>query len=155
MNKTVRWLLIFGVLLLVVVAMTWVLMRNNWSRTTVSAGQRVFHADVAEKDWTRQRGLAGRKGLDPGQAMLFKFETDDLWGIWMKGMKFPIDIIWINKDDHVVHIEHSIEPDGEPHEEYRPPVPARYVLEVAAGEARQANIQVGSTVKFDVVKKGF
>jgi hypothetical protein len=40
--------------------------------------------------------------------MLFVFASSTRPGFWMKDMKFPIDIIWINADKEVVGIESNI-----------------------------------------------
>lgn len=154
-EKIIRWVMMGGVIALLSISVWWVVSRSDWSRATVMVGQAMFHVEVANKDWTRARGLGGRDSLEPNQAMLFEFEDDDRWAIWMKGMKFPIDIIWLNKEKQVVYIEPNVEPEGSPYTEYRPPVPARYVLEISAGEAKKSNIQVGSVAKFDLTKGGY
>ena len=154
-DRIIRWVMMGGVIVLLSVSVWWVVSRSDWSKTTVMLGQTVFQAEVANKDWTRQKGLGGRGALEPNQAMLFDFEGDDKWAIWMKGMKFPIDIIWLDKDKQVVHIESNVKPEGIPYTEYRPPVPARYVLEVSSGEAKKSNIHVGSVAKFDLTQGGY
>lgn len=151
-DRIIRWVIMGGVILLLSISVWWAVSRSDWSKTTVMVGQTMFHAEVANKDWTRAQGLSGRDGLEPNQAMLFEFESDAMWAIWMKGMKFPIDIIWLDKNKQVVHIESNVEPEGSPYTEYRPPVPARYVLEISAGGANKSNIKVGSVAKFDLDK---
>ena len=151
-DRIIRWLMMGGVIVLLSASVWWVLSRSDWSKTTVMVGQTVFQAEVANKDWTRAQGLSGRDGLELDQAMLLEFEDDAMWAIWMKGMKFPIDIIWLDKNKQVVHIESNVEPEGSPYTEYLPPVPARYVLEISAGGANKSNIKVGSVAKFDLDK---
>lgn len=153
-DRIIRWVMMGGVIVLLSVSLWWVVSRSDWSKTNVMFGQTVFQAEVANKDWTRARGLGGRESLEPNQAMLFEFEDDARWAIWMKGMKFSIDIIWLDKEKKVVHIEPNVKPEGIPYTEYRPPVPARYVLEVSADQARKSNIQVGSVAKFDLTQGG-
>ncbi len=96
-----------------------------------------------------QKGLSGRNLLDWGRGMLFNFSKPNYYRFWMRGMKFPIDIIWIN-DDRVVGVTsnlpatfNSLKPKF-----YTPPAPADLVLEVNAGFAAQNNIAAGDYVNF-------
>ena len=65
-------------------------------------------------------------------------------------MQFSIDIIWMDKFRQVVHVERGLQPDKPPHKSYRPDKKAKYVLEVAAGQAD--NVTVGD--KMTVKKEG-
>jgi uncharacterized membrane protein (UPF0127 family) len=38
------------------------------------------------------------RSLVAGRALLMVFPSEDKWGIWMKNMNFPIDIVWLNKE---------------------------------------------------------
>lgn len=118
---------------------------------TVSLGGTVFLAEVAETPGARERGLGGRESIRDNEAMLFVFDEDGSLPIWMRGMNFPIDIIWLDSNQRVVHIERNVQPDAEPYDTYQSPVPARYVLEVAVGSA---NISVGSRAQFDIASEG-
>ena len=53
----------------------------------------------------------------------------------------------------VVYVKHNVKPDAEPHEKYAPPVPAKYVLEVKAGVAKQASATVWVTGKILIWRK--
>lgn len=92
------------------------------------------------------KGLGGRKGLREGAGMLFLFKGREPRSFWMKGMHFPIDILWI-VDGRVVAIERRVPPPkpGWPLETYVHE--ADMVLEVPAGFSERHGIQVGSTVK--------
>lgn len=151
MQKVMKWLIVCGVLAMIGFAITKVIMHELRPRQMVSLGGTVFRADVADTPTARERGLAGRSSIGRDEAMLFVFDQDGAWPIWMKGMRFPIDIIWLDKDQKVVHVERNVYPDAEPHDSYYSPVPARYVLEVGAG---QHNISVGSVARFDIAEEG-
>ena len=77
--------------------------------------------------------------------MLFVFDTDDTWGIWMKDMQFAIDIVWINAEGVVVSVKAAASPSSYP-EAFYPSAPARYVLEVPAGYAAAQGIAEGVKV---------
>jgi uncharacterized membrane protein (UPF0127 family) len=52
-------------------------------------------AEVAQTPQARTKGLSGRESLHESGGMFFTFDYPDLYGIWMKDMKFPIDIYFI------------------------------------------------------------
>jgi uncharacterized membrane protein (UPF0127 family) len=64
-------------------------------------------------------------------------------------MKFPIDIIWLDDDGEVIHIEHSLQPCGEECPTYGPDGNALYVLETVAGFAQEHNVTEDTVVDFD------
>lgn len=101
---------------------------------------------IADSDAKRRQGLSGRERLGENEGMLFIFDTDSRWGIWMKGMRFPLDILWIDADRRVVYIEHSVAPETYP-KTYRPETPARYVLELPAGFAEARGLGTGDLLE--------
>ncbi len=118
---------------------------------TMVLGDGTFAAKVLEEEKMRQRGLSGQESLGLTEAMLFVFPHDDKWGIWMKDMHFSIDIIWLDKDQRVVHIVESASPESYP-ESFRPTKEARYVVEVNAGMVKKKSIHIGSKARFDIDK---
>lgn len=144
------WLIILGVLGLAGYGVYFVIKDMSKPRALVSIGKATLRAELAQTTVERQQGLAGRTELARDQAMLFVFERDERWNIWMKGMRLPIDIIWLDRHKKVIHITPDVWPDAEPHEQYLPDKPARYVLEVAAGTAKQQGITVGTQAKFSL-----
>lgn len=103
-------------------------------------------AQVAASDEERVRGLSGRESIGDAEGMLFIFEREGLWGFWMKGMKFPIDIAWISADKKIVHIENRVSPQSYP-KSYYPVSPSLYVLESRAGFFEDKNIKMGDLVE--------
>ncbi len=41
-------------------------------------------------------------------------------------METSIDIIWLNDKKKVVHVENNVEPDFEPHQVYKSPLPGQF-----------------------------
>ena len=52
--------------------------------------------EVADTDASRTLGLSGRDSLDSGAGMLFTFDAPGIYPFWMKDMKFPLDMVWID-----------------------------------------------------------
>jgi uncharacterized membrane protein (UPF0127 family) len=106
--------------------------------------------DIASTGEQRSKGLAVKDDLKENEAMLFVFSKENEYGFWMKDMEFPIDIIWLDSDRKVVHIEHSLEPCGpDSCPVYEPNAEALYVLETVAGFSEQYDVVRGTLVEFD------
>lgn len=91
-----------------------------------------------------QLGLSGRSSLAPDSGMLFIFPEPMNWAFWMQGMKFPLDIIWIDSNRQVIGITSDISTCSSQCSAYYPPAPYSYVLEVNAGYAAKHGIKIGS-----------
>ncbi|MBN9397721.1 hypothetical protein BGO18_03990 [Candidatus Saccharibacteria bacterium 47-87] len=119
------------------------------SRPTVQAklGEGEYVLLVASTEPQRIQGLSGVSKLDPNSGLFMDFKTDDTWGIWMKDMRIPLDIVWLDKDKKVVYIVQHAQPETPVKTIYRPLQPTRYVLELPAGSVKRSAIQTGITVK--------
>lgn len=103
--------------------------------------------EIASTISARERGLAGRENLVPGRGMLFVFPKRGYHAFWMKGMKFPIDIIWIDGNKIVDIAPRALAPeDGEEPRVYRPRGEANFVLEARAGSAAMLGWKIGDEV---------
>ena len=71
----------------------------------------------------------------------------------MKDMNFPLDIVWLKSSKKVVYIEQNVSPDTGIDKTYYPHVPARYVLEMSAGNVKSKNIKLGQVATVDYDKE--
>lgn len=114
-------------------------------------GGEVIYAELALTEQERQLGLMFRKGINPDQGMLFVFKKEDIHSFWMKNMEFPIDIIWLDKDKRIVHIEKNVPPcKTEFCPSYAPPIPAKYVLEIKSGYSEIYELKLYDRIDFIV-----
>lgn len=115
---------------------------------TLPSGK-VLQVEVMVKDEDRQMGLMFRASLPEDRGMLFLFESPDFHGIWMKNCKFPIDILWLDADRKVVHVQEGALPcTKEPCAVFSPLRRAIYVVELRSGQARREKAVVGETLSF-------
>lgn len=100
-----------------------------------------FVVEVARAPAERARGLMWRSTLPPRHGMLFDFERMRRVEMWMKDTLIPLDMLFVDEDGLVIHIEH----DTEPHSlrVIRAPSPSRYVLELNGGESRRLGLAPG------------
>ncbi len=98
----------------------------------------------------KARGLMFRKDLNGNDAMLLVFENpSENNGIWMFGMRFPIDLIFLDEEWRVIRIHRNIKPLGwrpSSWKVYYPEDKAKYALEMAAGRAN--GIEHGDVLGF-------
>lgn len=106
-----------------------------------------FFVEVVDTPRGRSQGLSGRDELLPETGMFFIFPRTDYHGIWMKDMKFSIDILWIDELGVIVDIERNVHPDTYP-EVFKPGHPARFVLEIPAGAVDNSGLEVGEELHF-------
>lgn len=116
-------------------------------KSRVVFGGKDFAVDVADTSFTLKKGLSGREKLSSSEGMFFIFGTPEKYGFWMKEMNFPIDIIWMDKDFYITHIEKNVEPSTYPTVFY-PEKESLYVLEVASGQSDILGVKLGDRVEF-------
>ena len=112
-------------------------------RTVVINNDLHLKADVSSTFTERRIGLSKYDSLMPYESMLFIFEEQGFHSFWMKDMKFPIDIIWLDEDKKITSIKENADPLDYP-EGYYPKNPALYVLETVAGFVSKHDITIGS-----------
>ena len=125
--------------------------------SVVLVGGAAFKVELAITQEQRTQGLSGRASLAPGAGMLFVFDEAGRYSFWMKEMRFPLDLIWVDARCTVVDITSGAPPpvpgqsaSGGPSELplYTPVTPVQYVLEVNGGETEAVGIRVGDRVEF-------
>ncbi|MSU76194.1 DUF192 domain-containing protein [Patescibacteria group bacterium] len=123
---------------------------NDGAKVTVRVDQTRVTATVAASQKSQVKGLAGSKPLTGNQGMLFVYNNEHIPTFFMKGMTFPIDIIWITGDT-VTEVTPNIQPEPGVAEadlkRYSPAGPINQVLEVQAGFSSKNGIQPGDPVK--------
>ena len=114
---------------------------------TVQIRDAVFAVEVARDALAWERGLSYRDHLPEGRGMLFEFPKSDRYGFWMKDMRFPIDIIWIDAGVVVGFVERAAPDDRVDRTVYYPPKPVASVLEVPAGTVARFGISAGDPLR--------
>jgi uncharacterized membrane protein (UPF0127 family) len=123
---------------------------KNFSQENIKsvkiAGQNI-KVDLALTRETQAQGLSGLSNLAENHGMLFVFEKPGSYYFWMKGMNFPIDIIWLTEDMKVVYIKKNAQPEAFL-ETFGPDINTKYVLEVVSGFSDKNNLKVGDMAEF-------
>jgi uncharacterized membrane protein (UPF0127 family) len=102
-----------------------------------------------------ERGLQGRLALGENHGMLFIFRMDGIYPFWMKDMKIPLDMLWLDNAGKLVHISRNVPTcTKDPCLVYGTEQPIRYVLEVESGFAAAHALKAGDTARFNFPNPG-
>jgi len=113
----------------------------NRSKQTTLASE----VELADTSWTRMKGLLGHRPED--------FQTGKgLWitpsqGIHTIGMKFPIDVVYLDSKQRVIHVCHSLSPFRFAAVKLR----CRSVVELPAGTLAQTQTSIGDVLEISAV----
>lgn len=114
-------------------------------------GSTTIRAEIVDTEASRQKGLSGREGLASSTGLFFVFDVDNVWGIWMKDMKFAIDVVWFDKNGTIVGLKSDMTPKSYPNV-FLPEKEARFILEMEAGMIKKTKIKMGDQVKINFVQ---
>lgn len=122
------------------------------NRGKITFRQGIFEVEIAQTISEKTRGLSGREYLHDNHGMLFVFTFESIYPFTMRGMLFPIDIIWLDRFEKIVHITENAKPCRQllcaP---INPWKKAKYVLEVNAGTAKKMRLKVGDRAEIHLV----
>ena len=116
----------------------------------VELGGHRYAIEIADDDAERARGLMFRDTMNADHGMLFIHDRQEPQAYWMKNTKIPLDILYFDDERRLVTQQRDVPPcslgDGCP--PYPSNAPARYVLELNAGEAAQLKLENGAQMTF-------
>jgi len=100
-------------------------------------------AEVADNFWKRMIGLSFSKKKN----MFFSLEFEAKWSLWMFAVRYPIKMIFIDKNKTVIDIKNG-EPltnDPKTWKTYKPRKPCKYILETPY----KLKIKIGDRLKWN------
>lgn len=109
-------------------------------------GEKEIVVEMAATSEQRRMGLSWRPSMKENEGMLLVMPYREEASIWMYGMGFSLDIIWIDKG-RVTGITEKIPPPKDPFDynlpSYYSPGKTEYVLEVNGGFSERHGIKIG------------
>ncbi|HEX8182777.1 MAG TPA: DUF192 domain-containing protein [Candidatus Saccharimonadales bacterium] len=91
----------------------------------------------------QSQGLSDRSSLGAQSGMLFSYDQTAERCMWMKDMRFNIDIIWLDDHQKITQIEANLSPSSYPKVFC---ANGRYVIELPSGSAAKHQLKVGQSV---------
>lgn len=145
-HKPIVFALLLGGLALLIIICA-VLLHDRNSSVSMRASGHTYNLTLATTPQAQARGLGGRSAMPSNQGMLFTFSNPGLECFWMKGMRFSLDMIWLNKQKKVVYVQSNVAPSTYPNS-FCPTLPAKYVIELDAGQVEAMHLQQGQHISF-------
>lgn len=142
--------IISGSILAVVAIAVYFISTNVRPTSSLQVGSGMYRVWLADTEQARVQGLSGVGRLKANGGLLMDFKEDGNNGIWMKDMLIPLDIIWLDSNKKVIHVEQNVSPDLGTSKTFMPEAWSRYVLELSAGSAEKSAIKVGQTASFSI-----
>lgn len=127
--------------------------RGEMATVTFPEAGYTVRAEVARTLAERRQGLSGREGLAEGTGVLFVFPMLDQHRIWMKDMRFSIDIVWIaggvivDTHEHLPVPPPGADPASLPY--FNPRPQALLALELPAGTVAAHGLIHGRQVRIE------
>jgi hypothetical protein len=126
-------------------------------------GDKIF-VQIASTSAEQEQGLSGKNKLTEldkdgkieTEGMLFSFYKPQIENFWMKDMNFDLDMVWLDENFKIVHIEKNTLASS-----YNKQNPAnstiftngnnlaKYVLEINSGMTDKLNLKVGDSLKIN------
>lgn len=104
-----------------------------------------YHVEVARTDAERQRGLMERLQLPASAGMLFDFGVEQPVAMWMRNTPIALDMLFADAQGEIVDVIANTVPLSETL--LMPKSPARYVVELAAGQAAARALAPGDRLQ--------
>ncbi len=120
---------------------------TGYKKMPLSTPNAKFELLVAGTYAQRELGLGNRSGLPANKGMLFPYDQESKPCFWMRGMRFPVDMIWLDKSKTVVDVAANVKPGTFP-QAFCPKQPAQYVIELNANAAAKSGVTVGKQLQF-------
>jgi len=121
-------------------------------RIEASPAPRSIDVEVATTAAQSERGLGYRDSLGTDAGMIFDLHTTTRPTFWMKGMRIPLDMVWIGEDKRVAGVAANVAPQpgvaDDQLRRYSSDTPVRYVLELNAGAAARLGLAPGTQLAF-------
>lgn len=116
----------------------------------VELGGQRYKVEVADDDAERARGLMFRDQLAADSGMIFLHDREEPQAYWMKNTKIALDILYFDSARKLVAQQRDVPPcsAGNACPPYPSNAPARYVLELNAGEAAKLKLKNGAELTF-------
>jgi uncharacterized membrane protein (UPF0127 family) len=118
----------------------------------IKIGEKEYKLEVVTTSEDLRKGLSKFENIEEYQGMLFIFDTPGRWSIWMKDMKFNIDIIFLNEKKEVVTLFKNVKFENHKnvfeYRQYIPDYDSKYVIELKEGEIEKNKIKIGDIITF-------
>ena len=115
-----------------------------WSLILPGEERQIYHVHKMESFIARAKGLLFRSGISAKDVYWF----DRCSSVHMFGMRFPIDVVFLDKQFAITKIVSELQPW-----QFAFSYGSRSVLEMKSGESRARQLRVGQVLEFERVEE--
>lgn len=109
--------------------------------------------EVAKSIREKMKGLMHRSTLPENAGMLFLFWFPWFRTFWMKNVKIPLDIIFVNRNLKILNIYEAEVKSGLLQKTYCSHGLCKYVVEANKGFCKKHNVVPSTKIKIEKIKK--
>ncbi len=106
-----------------------------------------FKVQIANNQYKARYGLMNLDYLPSNYGMLFDFKQEQIINMWMKNTRIPLDMIFIDKNNHIINIAANTRPYSL--KNINSTAPAIMALEINGGIAEKFGIKAGDQILFN------
>ena len=112
-------------------------------KVELSIGIHRISAEVAATEASRQQGLMNRQTMPAQDGMLFVFEQNQRFCMWMKNTYLPLSVAFVDDSGAIINIADMVPQSEQSHCATKP---ARYALEMNVGWFEKRGLRSGSKI---------
>lgn len=110
-------------------------------------GNKTFRLHAPQTELGRQTGLAAFPSLAEDEGMILRGMPEGIQSVWMKGMRYDIDVIWVNKAHQVVYMVQGMSRADQTSIYHNPPnQPSLFIIELPNDSCNKYQISIGQMV---------
>lgn len=109
-----------------------------------------INCEIARTVFEKMKGLMNRTYLPSDSGMLFQFLLPGIRFFWMKNVKIPLDIIFVNRHLEIISIYEAPVKKGFFYKNYWSKGFCKYVIETNIGFCKKNNIKSGDKIKINI-----
>ena len=110
-------------------------------------GGRVIAVEIADTTEREMYGYMYRPEVREDEGMVFVYPESGWHSFWMKNTLVPLDIIWLDDEFGVIHMQTPAPPcKADPCPSFGPMRASRFVLEARAGTAARERLKRGDRI---------
>lgn len=141
-TKGIFW--VASITVFAVIFLSSISINDKISDTCLKANNNCIPLEVKDNPQERTKGLSDRDSIEGG--MLFVFDKSAKECIWMRDMKFNIDIIWLDENKRVIKVMSDVSPSTFP--ESFCADNTKYVIELNSGVAKENSFEMDKQLNF-------
>jgi len=120
-------------------------------RLEIEIGKKKYKLFEAVSEVEKSLGLSVFDQINSDEGMIFYFDKPAYHSMYMKDMKFDIDIIFLDQGFKVITIHENVSVSSyrsqNDFEIFKSYSPSKYVIELSAGEVEKNKLKVGDVIK--------